>query len=127
MSQIFSFWWYTKVLCIRRSIHTNLPLLCKATGGEGKPAATPPLTRRRSKLSPEDRINDMQGNLTREKETQSDDNMTTSSPLPKEKGHFKKQMSWRLSRRRSLSPMARVQDMMDGQEDKDSKDSDKDN
>jgi len=114
------------MLCTRRSIHTNLPLLCKAPSGDGKPAAAPSFTRRRSKLSPEDRINEMQGNLIRDKETQSDDNVTISSPLLDEKGHSEKQMPWRLSRRRSLSPMARIQDMMDDQENED-KDSDKNN
>jgi len=75
-------------------------------------------------LSPEDRIRDMLENVSETKEPSNGENKQLLNNLPQEDDNVRKPpFSRRISRRRSLSPMARIQVMMDDQEEKSDKDS----
>lgn len=97
----------------RRLLHLNTFLLCDASDGKAPPV------RRRTKLSPGDRIRDIL-QVSHEKDKDSDkvnQEQELFTPLPvDEASHVKKApLPWKFGRRRSLSPMSRVQYMMEDQ------------
>jgi len=103
---------------IRRTFKVYSPSSCSSKDGDGKsPETPPPAPRRRPMLSPEDRIRGMLDNVSDTQEPLNDKNKHLLNPLPKEDDMNvrKSPMPRRFSRRRSLSPMARIQGMMDDQ------------
>ena len=111
-------------LTVKRSFHVFSPSSCSAKDGDRKPPEIPPSPRRRPMLSPEDRIRDMLENVSETKEPSNGENKQLLNNLPQEDDNVRKPpFSRRISRRRSLSPMARIQVMMDDQEEKSDKDS----
>jgi len=106
---------------IRRTFNVYSPSSCSMKDGDGKfPETSPPAPRRRPMLSPEDRIRDMLDNASDTKEPLNDKDKYLLDPLPREDdiNVRKSPMPRRFSRRRSLSPMARIQGMMDDQGEK---------
>jgi len=110
---------------VKRSFHVLSPSSCSAKDGDRKPPEIPPSPRRRPMLSPEDRIRDMMENIGETKEpSNGESKQLIKNLLPEEDDNVRKPpFSRRISRRRSLSPMARIQVMMDDQEEKSDKDS----
>lgn len=103
---------------VRRTFHVYSPSACSNKDGESP--ETPPQPRRRPMLSPEDRIRDMLNNVSDTKEPPNVKSNHLLDPLPKEDdlNVRKPPMPRRFSRRRSLSPMARIQGMMEDQVEK---------
>ena len=115
---------FNSVNTVKRSFHVYSPSSCSAKDGDRKPPEIPPSPRRRPMLSPEDRIRDMLENVSETKEPSNGENKQLLNNLPQEDDNVRKPpFSRRISRRRSLSPMARIQVMMDDQEEKSDKDS----
>jgi len=103
---------------VRRTFHVYSPSSCSNKDGES--SETPPQPRRRPMLSPEDRIRDMLDNVSDTKEPPNVKSNHLLDPLPMEDdlNVRKPPMPRRFSRRRSLSPMARIQGMMEDQVEK---------
>jgi len=105
---------------VRRTFHVYSPSSCSIKDGDGKSPETPPQPRRRPMLSPEDRIKDMLDNVSDTKEPPNVKSNHLLDPLPKEDDLNVRRppMPRRFSRRRSLSPMTRIQGMMEDQVEK---------
>eukprot|EP00092_Neocalanus_flemingeri_P040500 GFUD01044105.1.p1 GENE.GFUD01044105.1~~GFUD01044105.1.p1 ORF type:complete len:130 (+),score=39.72 GFUD01044105.1:683-1072(+) len=108
-----------------RNIYIQCPVFCKEESG--KPLGGPPSLLKRSKLSPEARVRAMLENASddvndadKEKEThESKGNEFPNKPEPaseKDIDGKKPSLPWKFGRRRSLSPMSRVQGMMEDQD-----------
>lgn len=98
----------------RRHFHLNTSsLLCDAN--EGK---TPPRVHRRIKLQPGDRIRDMLMSDDKDKDSDKvnqEQELFTPLPMDEASQDKKPPLSWKFGRRRSLSPISRVQGMMEEQ------------
>jgi len=112
----------------RSSFHVQKTLL-KSNTDKDPPELVSPI-RRRSKISPEDRMKSMleqlEPNFDQDKAIENDtksDILSSDSDIDSKKGinnpsTNKKPLPWRFGRRRSLSPMSRVQGMIEEEEDK---------
>jgi len=113
--------------CHKRLLHLFSPLSCQE--GNGKPPV-PPILRRRTKLSPEDRMREMLENVgdankePLQKNELNDFNkagIISDMDKPAANGDKisdvkKPKLPWKFGKRRSLSPMSRVQGMMEDQD-----------
>ena len=113
--------------CQQRLIHTHSPMFCKDSNG--KPPAIPIPLRRRTKLSPEDRMRDMLENVSdvKERTIVKNESNELSNPVPEDQASPVKKapLPWKFGRRRSLSPLSRVQGMMEDQNKDTTEDRDK--
>jgi hypothetical protein len=102
----------------RRHIYLHSPVFCKEDNG--KPPGVPSPLVRRTKLSPEDRMRAMLENAsdahneTIDKGSDEPNNPAINSDKD---SHVKKpHLAWKFGRRRSISPLSRVQGMLDDQD-----------
>jgi len=109
----------------KRNIYLCPPMLCKED--TGKPPVVPPP--RRTKLSPEARIRSMLENVSdADEETPEKNNSENDVPnkpvINSENDVFgkKPKLPWKFGRRRSLSPMSRVEGMLEDQDKSDKTD-----
>jgi len=115
MLSMFKSFSSTTLWCQKRLIYTQSPTFSKEI--DGKPPAIPLPLRRRSKLSPEDRMRDMLENVNEKTIVKKDSSNELSNPVPEDQSSPVKKapLPWKFGRRRSLSPLSRVQGMMEDQ------------